>query len=221
VPPSLSKSALRAALKARLADLPAAYFKAQGAAAAPLIRRSSVWKKYPLLLIFLSTGGEIDTFPLLAAALEEGKRVFAPCLAGGRMLFRRVRSPLGPWGKGPFGIPEPPPGEDLDPGGSDFSALVLVPGLAFDREGRRLGRGGAYYDRFLGELRAGGRSCWALGLCTPCQLAAELPVEDWDQRMDGLCAGEAGGPGLLLSGCGAGPQTPPGGPGGRMLPPFL
>jgi 5-formyltetrahydrofolate cyclo-ligase len=110
------------------------------------------------------------------------------------MVFCRVRSPLGPWERGAFGIPEPPrpePEEDGGLGPGDFPALVIVPGLAFDREGRRLGRGGAYYDRFLGELETAGRPFHTVGLCTPCQLVSEVPAEAWDRSMDCLCTGEA------------------------------
>jgi 5-formyltetrahydrofolate cyclo-ligase len=110
------------------------------------------------------------------------------------MVFCGVRSPLGPWERGPFGIPEPPrrePGEGADLGPGDFPALVIVPGLAFDREGRRLGRGRAYYDRFLAELETTGRPFCTMGLCTPCQLVPEVPAEPWDRPVDCLCTGEA------------------------------
>jgi 5,10-methenyltetrahydrofolate synthetase len=112
------------------------------------------------------------------------------------MVFCRVRSAADPWEKGPFGIPEPVlegqavPRTGFGLTGEDFPALVIVPGLAFDAAGRRLGRGGAYYDRFLTELDAAGRSFQTLGLCTGCQLVPEVPVEDWDKNMDCLCTGE-------------------------------
>jgi 5-formyltetrahydrofolate cyclo-ligase len=185
---------LRVEVKTRLAAQPRAYFIAQGAAAAALIGRSPGWKTPGAVLLFLSTIHEIDTFPILALALAQGKRVFAPRVAGNDMIFRPVRSAGGPWEEGPFGIREP--GEEALPGegsglrAEDFPALVIVPGLAFDRGGRRLGRGGAYYDRFLAELEAAGRPFQTLGLCTSCQLVPKVPVEGWDKNMDCLCTGE-------------------------------
>jgi 5-formyltetrahydrofolate cyclo-ligase len=195
----VTKQILRAEIKTRLAARPASYFSDQGAAAAALIGRSPVWQTPKTVLLFLSTIHEIDVFPLLALALAQGKRVFAPRVTGKAMIFRPVRSAGGPWEKGPFGIPEPgeealaggsAAGESPGPGAEDFPALVIVPGLAFDAAGRRLGRGGAYYDRFLTELEALGRPFRTLGLCTGCQLVPEVPVDDWDKPMDYLCTGE-------------------------------
>jgi 5-formyltetrahydrofolate cyclo-ligase len=112
------------------------------------------------------------------------------------MIFCRVHSSLGPWEEGPFGIPQPPLlerapagcGESLS--SADFPALIIVPGLAFDAGGRRLGRGRGCYDRFLMELEKARRPFRTIGLCTPCQFMPEVPVEDWDKRMDSLCTGE-------------------------------
>jgi 5-formyltetrahydrofolate cyclo-ligase len=160
------------------------------------------------MLFFLSTAGEIDSFPVLELALGGGKRVFAPRLAGTGLVFCRLHSAAGPWERGPFGIRQPAlegqtlPGETAGPSGlagpsslaglagEDFPALVFVPGLAFDAGGRRLGRGGGYYDRFLAELEAAGRPYRTIGLCTACQLVPEVPVDDWDRRVDYLCTGE-------------------------------
>jgi 5-formyltetrahydrofolate cyclo-ligase len=178
--------------------LPLEDFSAQGKAAAALLRDSPLWPRYETVLLFLSMPREIDTTPLLELALGAGKRVFAPRLAGrGELLFLRALSAAGPWEEGPFGIREPPAaGEPFGP--ADFPALILVPGLAFDRLGRRLGRGGAYYDRFLGALAAGSglpglpaerRPYRTVGLCMPLQLMPEVPAESWDIPVDALCTG--------------------------------
>jgi 5-formyltetrahydrofolate cyclo-ligase len=112
------------------------------------------------------------------------------------MNFYRVRSTLGPWEESPLGIPQPPLlKQSLDSCGEtlssvDFPALIIVPGLAFDARGRRLGRGWGCYDRFLMEQEKARRPFRTIGLCTPCQLIPEVPVEDWDKRMDALCTGE-------------------------------
>ncbi|MDR3147445.1 MAG: 5-formyltetrahydrofolate cyclo-ligase, partial [Treponema sp.] len=166
------KSSLRRDIKKRLSRVPSAEFRAQGEAAAALLRKSPLWPRYGAVFLFLSLPTEIDTRPLLEAALEAGKRVFAPRVESrGGMKFYRVLSP-GPGEPGPFGIREPPPLEA--PGPADFPALILVPGLAFDARGRRLGRGGGYYDRFLAETAAQeaadqGPGCRIIGLCMPCQ----------------------------------------------------
>ncbi|MDR1971610.1 MAG: 5-formyltetrahydrofolate cyclo-ligase [Treponema sp.] len=177
----------------RLAAMSGDYFAAQGAAAAALLEDSTWWEGYETLFIFLSMAQEIDTRPLLESALAAGKRVFAPRLAAGGMSFRRVYSSAGPWERGSLGVREP--GETAEAAGAgDFPALLIVPGLAFDREGRRLGRGRGFYDRFLAELDDRGRPFRAAGFCTACQLVEEVPVDRRDRRVDGICTGE----GLIL-----------------------
>lgn len=58
-------------------------------------------------------------------------------------------------------------------------ALAMVPGMAFDSDGHRLGRGGGFYDRLLPALK-----CNKIGVCFPCQMVEEVPVEDFDSIMD-------------------------------------
>jgi 5-formyltetrahydrofolate cyclo-ligase len=191
-----SKSPLRREIKKRLSLLSPGDFRARGEAAAALLRESPLWARYGTVFLFLSLPDEIDTGPLVEAALDAGKRVFAPRTGpGGEMKFYRVAARPGaaaPLEPGPFGIREPPPVEA--PGPADFPALILVPGLAFDRRGRRLGRGGGCYDRFLGALErtrpADAAPNLVIGLCAPCQLVPEVPVEPWDLRVDGVCDGE-------------------------------
>jgi 5-formyltetrahydrofolate cyclo-ligase len=205
------KASLRREIKKRLSLLSREDFRRQGEVAAALLRESPLWTHCESLFLFLSLPRELDTGPLVETALGAGKRVFAPRLEGGRleaaplaggspeggpgeMSFYRILPPGGPGSPepGPFGIREPPPLEAPGPG--DFPALILVPGLAFDPQGRRLGRGGGYYDRFLAAPPG---PCRTLGLCMPCQLVPEVPVDPWDCRVEGLCTGEA------LSRCGA------------------
>jgi len=61
--------------------------------------------------------------------------------------------------------------------------LILIPGLAFTRDGQRLGRGGGHYDRYLASLPA---RAMKLGVCFQCQLVESLPVEAHDQRLHAI-----------------------------------
>ncbi|MDR1211926.1 MAG: 5-formyltetrahydrofolate cyclo-ligase [Spirochaetaceae bacterium] len=182
----LSKDSARKVLLQRLASLDSGVFRAEGIQVAGLLSQEKIFAGTKTLLLFMSMKGEIDTGPILNLAFQGGKKVFLPRVEGRDMRFYRVLSPLFPWRKGCLGIREPPP--DLPLGTEDFPALILVPGLGFDRAGRRLGRGGAYYDRFLSGLdrRLG---FFALGLALGVQTGGTIPVDTGDFPMDGLLAG--------------------------------
>jgi len=141
---------------------------------------------------FLSTIGEPDTQPIMAQLLARGVSVAVPRVVGDDLEFRRITSSVGPFTKGAFGIRVPPseapivfPSEaDLD-----FPLAVLVPGVAFDRAGNRLGRGRGYYDRFLHALfrRYGHRlDITLIGFCHSLQVVDRVPVESHDIPVDCL-----------------------------------
>lgn len=128
---------------------------------------------------YIPINDELDPRPLLSALLERGHPLAAPCVVakGQPLIFRAwdVHTGLAP---GPFGVSEPPPDAPvLEP------ELLLVPLLAFDRRGHRLGYGRGYYDRTLTALRAR-RSITAVGLAFAGQEVLSLPIGDGDQRLD-------------------------------------
>jgi 5-formyltetrahydrofolate cyclo-ligase len=137
------------------------------------------------VIAYSAVGGELATTRLIATALEDGKRVFLPRVAGREMTFaeHRAGSPLL---VGRFGIPEPV-GHEWDPD-TDGPAVVFVPVVAFDAEGGRLGRGGGFYDRALARLRPDVR---LIGLGYAFQQCAKIPRDPWDVSLD-LVVGERG-----------------------------
>lgn len=156
------------------------------------------WREALGVALYMPTQNEADTAMLLAAARRAGKEVFLPrVLRGdpGVMEFARCRSERD-LVCGAYGIMEPDPRlpacvfvapADCPPEGPAVAPdLFVIPGVAFDRAGRRLGYGGGYYDRFLSSplLRASGRF---VGLAYDFQVADELPAEPWDQPVDALC----------------------------------
>ena len=188
-----AKEKLRGEIKNRLKNVSPEEFGIQGRVAASLLCSSSVWPPYKTVFLFLSMNSEIETLPLIKASLEDGKKVFAPRIEAEKLAFCRVLSADGPWRQGPFGTREPfgqesGGGEPVET--EDFPALVIAPGIAFDRKGNRLGRGRGYYDRFFAELDSSGREYTAFGLCMDFQLVEEVPVSENDKQMDGIVTGK-------------------------------
>ncbi len=133
------------------------------------------------VLFYVSFRSEVDTVPMIRRAIALGKAVCAPQTldAGGCLVPRRVADPDRDLVPGFSGIPEPDPAraEEVPPGEID---VVVVPGLAFDRRGYRLGYGRGFYDRFLAALPAG---TWRIGLCLEGQVVDALPRDPWDVPM--------------------------------------
>jgi 5-formyltetrahydrofolate cyclo-ligase len=122
---------------------------------------------------------EVDTSAILSDALKLGKKVFYPKLSmAGVMGFARIRSSA-ELVAGRYGILEPVGSEVLIPAAGE-SLIVFIPGLLFDREGHRLGRGGGWYDRVLNGLVNRG---FFVGLAYEIQIVDDLPAESWDQRV--------------------------------------
>lgn len=125
--------------------------------------------------IFHSLADEPDTRPFVEKWSAEGKTIALPCVEGKEIVFRRY-SPETLAEKGRFNIAEPKGGRVVEPHEID---LMVVPGVAFDHAGNRMGRGGGYYDRFLAGLEI-----YRIGVCFPHQLLAEIPCEPHDVPMD-------------------------------------
>lgn len=126
-----------------------------------------------VLLTYLSIGDEVDTRRIVERAWEDGKAVALPrCIPNSRRMGWYVVDDLDHLVKSRFGVeePVPDPARELDPSRREGDGmLALVPGLAFDARGFRLGYGGGFYDVFLSGFA--GRS---LGLCREAQLVEDL-----------------------------------------------
>ncbi|HEU5359714.1 MAG TPA: 5-formyltetrahydrofolate cyclo-ligase [Candidatus Deferrimicrobiaceae bacterium] len=144
----------------------------------------SVFPPAPGLKIALYSAmrGEVGTDRIRERCLADGAWVYYPRMVedGNLTFFRHEEKDE--WVPGRFGIREPhvPPGAEGIRKGFN---LVVVPGLAFDAAGRRLGRGHGYYDRFLFGL---GGTAVAVGLAFSWQLVPEVPVDAWDVPVDAV-----------------------------------
>lgn len=128
---------------------------------------------------FLAIGEEINPAPLMSRLHRDGWQIALPVMVGkGRPLMFRAWSPGAPLKTVMWGIREP---EDTAP--EVEPDILLVPLLAFDRTGRRLGYGGGFYDRTLRRLRDW-KSVVAIGLAFASQEVDAVPHLDYDERLD-------------------------------------
>ena len=125
---------------------------------------------------YLPYNQEVRTVPLLEQALSDGKRVAVPKVYGDEMRFIYLTD-LNAVEKGYAGIPEPVADT---PVADDENALVLMPGLAFDPQGHRIGYGGGFYDKFL----AAEPNHPTVALCYAFQMLPELETDDYDIPVD-------------------------------------
>lgn len=133
---------------------------------------------------FLPLKSEPDLGPLLEALHVSGRRVALPEVTADDPMpiveFDRVFG-IRETRSGGLGTRVPRHGRAVEPAAV---AAILVPGLAFDRKGRRLGRGGGHFDRLLDALPA---STPRIGVAYEAQIAPEVPTEAHDRRVDWLC----------------------------------
>lgn len=183
----------KAALRRRFRSARDSLSPAERAAAEAALYESlfslPAWHAAPLICGYISVRGEIGTAPIWARAAAEGKGYALPVTvtgpAEGRMIFRRTAG-FAPEALIParFGLSEP---ADTCPAlaPTDFEgALILVPGLAFDDGGYRIGYGGGYYDRFLQDLQTAGIRAVTVGAAFACCRTARLPRDPHDIPVD-------------------------------------
>lgn len=176
----MTKSRLRTAMRDMLRQIPPAEFHARGVAAAARLRAELEYQRARTLLTFLSRPDEIDTDPLIRAALNDGYIVAAPRVDWEACTMLPVRL-LGlsrlDVATDPRGLRTPLHGDALRI--SDIE-LVVAPGLAFDAAGGRLGRGGGHFDRLLADPECRAARC---GFAIEEQILNFVPQEPHDQRM--------------------------------------
>jgi 5-formyltetrahydrofolate cyclo-ligase len=173
-----SKAALRREATARRDALPA---ELRQAAAETIAAR-----RFPLVLApgtivsgFMPMKSEINPLPLLRSLAQAGAALALPVVSGrGKPLLMRAWQWGEPLNAGVWGIREPrPAAKEVDPD------ILLVPLLAFDRSGFRLGYGGGYYDLTIAGLRAR-KTITAVGIALSAQEVAQVPTTPRDARLD-------------------------------------
>jgi len=186
--PVESKSALRAqVLSVRASMHPDRRAEASTAITGHLLRLPAL-STAVTVAGYVGFDSEIDTVDLLAALLGQGKRLVLPRVVDGaspqrrHLSLHRVDDVERDTRPGRWGIREPDPAScpAIDPQALD---LVLLPGVAFDRRGGRLGYGAGFYDRMLATLRP---DCLRVAAAFSIQIVPQVPLEPHDQRIQRL-----------------------------------
>ena len=172
----MDKKALRAEIRAKKRAMTAQEIEEKSAALAKVFYETAEYKNAKTIYGYLPYNQEVRTTRMLSHALADGKQVAVPKVYGDEMKFILL-SDLGQVAKGYAGIPEPIAD---GPVAADPTALVLMPGLAFDPEGHRLGYGGGFYDKFL----AAEPDHPTLALCYDFQMLPHLDTESYDIPVD-------------------------------------
>lgn len=172
----MDKKTLRAEIRAKKRAMTAQEIEEKSAALAKAFYETAEYKNAKTIYGYLPYNQEVRTTQMLAHALADGKQVAVPKVYGDEMKFILL-SDLNQVAKGYAGIPEPIAD---GPVAADPTALVLMPGLAFDPEGHRLGYGGGFYDKFL----AAEPDHPTLALCYDFQMLPHLDTESYDIPVD-------------------------------------
>lgn len=188
-PPTADKKALRAHFSALRNALSGEARAAAETAIREKLFSLEAFGNAPLVCGYMSMRGEIDLMPIWRSAAAAGKGYALPVTVTdtkeGQMIFRRTAG-FSPEALIParFGVLEPSAAcPVLSP--ADFAgAVILVPGLAFDEAGFRIGYGGGYYDRFLAALRAARVPAVTVGLAFSVCRAEKLPHDPYDIPVD-------------------------------------
>jgi 5-formyltetrahydrofolate cyclo-ligase len=192
------KKELRKAIRRRIAGLSKQERSDEAAASQSTFIAMPEWRQCSVLMAFVSIRrqAEIETEGLIRRAAADGKRLALPRIRGKELEFRLVEAgedgsfspPLVPH---PYGVQEPPDSAPLFTPDPAELTLAVIPGLAFDRAGGRLGRGKGYYDGWLSRFRSHmdrGR-LFPVAFGYSVQLVEQVPMDEGDVFLPRLVLG--------------------------------
>ncbi|MEE1062199.1 MAG: DNA primase [Paludibacteraceae bacterium] len=176
--PSLSryelstKAELRKQTKTRVKNMTAEEKKKESEDVMMKLENTQQFKSANTILLFHSLPDEVCTHGLIEKYASK-KRILLPVVDGEKWYIREYKGDLK---TGEYNIQEP---TGMNFHNYDSIDLVVVPGVCFDNDLGRVGRGKGYYDRILKEIKA-----FKIGICFDCQLLSKVPTDEWDVRMD-------------------------------------
>lgn len=176
----MDKQALRRLIRTRKQAYAPASLRAQSLAIVARLLQHPRLQSAQTVLLYYSLPDEVDTHQLADTLLAQGKQVLLPrVVSDTEMEVRCYTGTADLEAQGKYHILEPTGALFTDYGSID---LVVVPGMAFDRQGHRMGRGRGYYDRFLPLCP----NAYKIGICFAFQLVDDVPVTPTDIAMDAI-----------------------------------
>ena len=182
----MDKTKLRQQLKSRLVGLSDKQRNEQSKKACKALIQTEQFQKASAIMLFLSLPHEVDTTPVILYAWQKEKTVAVPKVSWQQrhMLPVEINSLETRLDKDKSGLRNPVTGvpmplEDID--------IVVTPGSAFDKKGNRLGRGGAYFDRFFASENL---NAIKIGFAFSQQIVKSIPMEDHDKKVDMIVTDE-------------------------------
>ena len=172
----MNKTELRKSIRTRKRAMTETEIREKSEALGRLFLQSEEYRNARSIYGYLPYNQEVRTVAMLEQALRDGKRVAVPKCYGDEMRFIWMED-LSLVEKGYAGIPEPIADGPI---ADDETALVLMPGMAFDREGHRIGYGGGFYDKFLAREENHPK----VALCYDFQMVPHLETEEYDIPVD-------------------------------------
>lgn len=177
----MDKKELRKSLMGKRSEYPKELREKMDKKAFENLIKTEEYKNSENIFVFISFRDEIDTHEAVRYFIKDNKNVFIPYTEEGKEKMRLTRlKDMEDLVPGHFGILSPKK-EDLDFIDHNIIDLVLVPGLAFDDEGYRIGYGGGFYDKFFADLISKPKK---IGYCYSFQLIDKIPHDDYDIPVD-------------------------------------
>lgn len=181
--PNEEKERIRENMKNRRQAMPPDEAEKKSAGIAFQLSKMSRYRDARSVLFYASKGNEARTKDLIAKALRSGKKVFLPItnMARQELEIAEIRNFDKDLKLGPFGIPEPANRTESEHEKID---LAIIPGLAFARNGARVGYGLGFYDKLLSKLKENNSNIKKIGLAYNFQVFDEIKAEAHDQKID-------------------------------------
>ncbi len=176
-----SKESLRRQLTTQERALRGTDFTREDLASCNALLSSVIYADADWLFAYSPLASEVDIRTVLHDAIAHKHLALPVSEPNGTMIFREVTR-LDQLDKGKMGIAEPRRGRTVIPA---TGTLILVPGVAFTLQKKRIGRGKGYYDRFLQEKN----EAFTLGVCRNHQIVKKIPTDSWDIQVDVLLCG--------------------------------